>query len=78
MLESVASRPLPGRGALSWLVPDSVAYDTEEGEREEREEKDTADVGGECGGRGIVAGSTLAAPLIRGYLALASSRGNGW
>jgi hypothetical protein len=29
---------LPGRGTLSWLVPDSFAYDTEDGEREEREE----------------------------------------
>lgn len=31
----------------------------------ERDENETVDAGGECGGRGIDAGSTFAEPLIR-------------
>lgn len=31
----------------------------------ERDENETVDAGGECGGRGMDAGSTFAEPLIR-------------
>ena len=52
-------------GAVLRLPPEScVSYDTDDREAEDREENDTADIGGDCGGRGIAAGSTLAPPFV--------------
>ncbi len=61
--------PLPltcefGVGAVLLLIFESwVSYDADDRDAEDREENDTADVGGDCGGRGTLDGSTLAVPL---------------
>lgn len=52
-------------GLLSVPVPryEGLADDRE---ADDRDENETADIGGECGGRGIDAGSTLAIPFKDG------------
>ena len=61
--------PLPftcefGVGAVLLLILEScVSYDADERDAEDREENDTAEVGGDWGGRGTYAGSTFAPPL---------------
>lgn len=51
-------------GAVLLLAIESrVSYDNDETDADEREEKDSVDEGGDWGGRGMVAGSTLATIL---------------
>ena len=47
-------------GAVLRLASVPCSYDTDERDAEERDENETVDMGGDCGGNGIAAGSTLA------------------
>ena len=55
-----------GVGAVLLLIFESwVSYDADDRDVEDRDEKDTADVGGDCGGRGTHSGSIFA-PHLKG------------
>jgi len=74
LLSVVLSSEACGTKGLS-LLPSSVDVDSERTNgspfprydtlADDREENERVDAGGECGGRGMNAGSTFAEPLIR-------------
>lgn len=47
-------------GAVLRLTSVPCSYDTDERDAEDRDENETVDMGGDCGGKGMAAGSTFA------------------
>lgn len=61
--------------ALRWAVPPLESEPRDSTDTDDRDEKETADIGGDVGGRGIWAGSTRPGDPGREYVTLESSKG---